>query len=155
MSYNPNFYNNIRRNNSTFQHSPNYLVPSVPPPRFPPNFMPGQLPPNFAPAQAPPNLPPQPPSHYDTPPTSYTSQPPQFCKPPTSHLFVPPPPQPPTFFIPSATTAAKREEADQAFLSTFESKIPAKDLTKLNVKWHTISGVREEIYKMMVGMSEM
>ncbi|KAJ8714333.1 hypothetical protein PYW07_002558 [Mythimna separata] len=107
MSHNPNFYNNFRGNNCTFQRLPSYSLP--PPPLPPPHFVP------------PPALPPP---HYVPPPPHFVPQAPQ-------QYVVPPPPQPPPFFIPSATPAAKREKADQDFLSTFEDtedSNPAEDI---------------------------
>lgn len=130
MSYNPNIYSNFRGNNCTFQRLPSYPVPPPPPP--PPHFVP------------PPALPPP---HYVPPPPHFVPQAPE--------QYVPPPPQPPPFFIPSATPAAKREKADQDFLSTFENRNPVKEPTQPKVKYPSITEGKELLRQTLLAVVDL
>lgn len=129
MSYNPNFYNNFGGNNSTFQHMPPYFV--RPPPQPTQHYIPP--PPHYVPAssQAQPHLSPQ---H-------------QHC--------VPPPPLPPPFFIPSATPAAKREKADQDFLSTFDNGVSVTTEAQNKVKHPMLTDAVQEVRKMLFALQDL
>lgn len=130
MSNNPNFYSNFHGNNCTFQRLPTYPVPPPPPP--PPHFVP------------PPALPPP---HYVPPPPHFLPQAPQ--------QYIPPPPQPPSFFIPSATPAAKRESADQDFLSTFENGNPEKKPKQPKEKYPSITEGKKLIRQTLLAVIDL
>ncbi|KAJ8718266.1 hypothetical protein PYW08_002503 [Mythimna loreyi] len=138
MSNNPNLYNNFRGNNCTFQRLPSFPVPPPPPP--PPHFVP------------PPALPPP---HYVPPPPHFVPQAPQYFVPQPPQQYVPPPPQPPPFFIPSATPAAKREKADQDFLSTFEDANPVTEPTPTKVKFPSITDGKELLKQTLLSVLEL